>query len=162
MYNRTAKSCRESCGRFGNRSPFIPTCVDYNCVRGAHKIPLARQLASRDSRVSHFFLTIYEIVIKPCGFRDSDDGVVNLGCPCSSQKKTSLLYSFSAAIMSRRVRSFVAHYLYKRIIISRIRSAEIGEVSIPGTRYNLRNKNLEKHARPCCIGGDRGSSPRIL
>lgn len=53
-----AKSRRESCGRIdGNRSPFISTCVDYNCARGAHKIPLVLQLASRDSRVfNNFFL----------------------------------------------------------------------------------------------------------
>lgn len=79
MYNRITIASLKVAGNLAVASVIVRHLfrLVWIIIARAHKIPLTRQLASRDSVYHIFFVTIYEIVIKPRelvarrGFRDS-------------------------------------------------------------------------------------------
>lgn len=130
----------------------------YNCARGAHKIPLARQLASRNSRVSHFFITIYEIFIKPrelVADRESREDDAVKSRTLLFLAKTISFYSFLFRCYNVAISAIIPIRTNNHL-----RTVEIGQVSVLAMRNILCVIKVSRNTRGRVVYDDRGSSPR--
>lgn len=143
-----AGSRRESCGRLG---PIVRHLFRLVCIiiaRAARIKSLSRVSSHHGIRVSHFFITIYEIVIKPrelAADRKSREDDAVKSRTLLFLAKTISFYSF----LFRRYNVAISAIIPIRTNNHLRRDwASLGSCD---PRYTLCNKSLEKHARPCCI-----------